>query len=201
MSPRLTLPRITISPTLSVISVLAFVAGLALLAMMVIWGDPMSEAAAAEQRGDLAGALEKYSVVEQRFDRLLATKQVLPGAYRASIANQLRLRYQMQEYDAVVEKAALAPSTAAIHFWAGCALFEKGRPEQAREERVTWLNRAGDEFRKSLERDPENWDAKYNYELTQLLLGELQEEEGEPQKLLPKLIERPAPMGPTRRIG
>lgn len=201
MLPRVTLPRITISPLLSVISVLALVAGLALLAIMVVWGDPMAEASEAERRGDLARALAGYSTVEQRFERLIATKQVLPGAYRASVANQLRLRYQMQEYDAVIEKAALSPSTPAVHFWAGCALFEKGRPEQAKEERVTWLNRAGDEFRKSLERDPDNWDAKYNYELTQLLLGELQEDEGEPQKLLPKLIERPAPMGPTRRVG
>jgi hypothetical protein len=201
MRPRFSLPRITISPFVSVIAVVAFVAGLTLLGVMVVWGDPMAEAAAAERAGDLPRAIGEYARVEQRFDRLVATKQVLPAAYRASVANQLRLRYQLKEYDAVIEKAALSPSTAAIHFWAGCALFEKGRPEQSREDRINWLNRAGDEFRKSLEREPDDWDAKYNFELTQLLLGELQKGEGEPQKLLPKMIERPAPMGPTRRVG
>jgi hypothetical protein len=185
----------------SVAAVLAFVAGLTLLALMAIWGDPMAEAAEAERAGNVERALERYAAVERRFERLVATKQLLPGTYRASIANQLRLRYQLQEYDAVIEKATLSPSTAAIHFWAGCALFEKGRSEQTREERVTWLNRAGDEFRKSLERDAADWDAKFNYELTQILLAELQERKSDTQKLLPKLMERPAPMGPVRRVG
>lgn len=193
--------RMTRSPVASVLAVLALLAGLGLLAME-LWGRPLADAAAAARARNPQLALERYATAEARFNRIPITKQILPSAYAASIANQLRLEYGLGEYDKVIEKSALSPSTAAIHFWAGCALFEKARAETKREQRVAWLNRAEDEFKKALEREPEDWDAKFNYELTRHLLAELSPDRPPPpDKLLPLLRPAPSSQVKTRRVG
>lgn len=192
--------RMTGSPALSVTAILAFVVGLALLALAV-WAQPLTQAVEAAGAGEAELALERYAAIEARFAAVPIARQVWPSAYQAAVANQLRLRYSLGRFDEIIEKAAMSPSTPAIHFWAGCALFEKARVETKRDERVTWLNRATDEFRKTLDREPDDWDAKFNYELTRKLLGELREEKtADPNKLLPLL--RPQPRSnTTRRVG
>jgi hypothetical protein len=193
--------RMTRSPFVSVLAVLALVAGLALLAIEW-WGRPFAQADAAVRARNPQAAIERYAAAEARFNRIPITKQLLPAAYAGSIANQLRLQFGLGDYDAVIEKSALSPSTGAIHFWAGCALFEKARAETKREQRVAWLNRAEDEFRKTLEREPEDWDAKYNYELTRHLLAELRPDRTPPpDKLLPLLRPVPSTEVKTRRVG
>lgn len=193
--------RMTGSPAASVLAVLALVCGLALMAIAT-WSRPLAEAASAARGRKSELALERYATMEARFDGLPVAKQILPSAYGGSIANQLRIEYGLGNYDRVIEKAALSPSTAAIHFWAGCALFEKARAEEKREQRVTFLNRAEQEFRKVLERAPEDWDAKFNYEVTRHLLAELRQDRTPPaEKLVPLLRPRPMSQVPARRVG
>jgi tetratricopeptide (TPR) repeat protein len=185
----------------SVLAVAALVAGLACLGVEW-WGRPLAQAEAAVRARNPQAAIERYAAAEARFDRIPVTKKLLPRAYADSIANQLRLAFAIGEYDRIIEKSALSPSTGAIHFWAGCALFEKGRQETKREQRIAWLNRAEDEFRKALERQPDDWDAKFNYELTRHLLAELRPDRNPPpDKLLPLLRPVPSTDIRTRRIG
>jgi tetratricopeptide (TPR) repeat protein len=192
--------RMTGSAALSVVAVLAFVCGLGLLAF-AWWTQPLAEAFEAGRAGDGDRALERYAAAESRFATASFTKQALSSAYQAAIANQLQLQYGFGRYDEVIEQAALSPSTAPIHFWAGCALFEKARAEQKRDQRITWLNRAAEEFRKTLEREPDDWDAKFNYELSRQLLSEMREEKtAKPDKILPLLRPQPQTNAP-RRIG
>jgi hypothetical protein len=191
-----------ISAALWVAAVLALLAGIGFVAVAA-WSRPLSEADAAARGGQYDVALERYAATEARFDRLPVTKQLMPDAYTASIANQLQLKYQLQQYDAVLEKASTSPAVAPTHFWAGCALFKKAEAEQESEARLGWLGRASDEFRKALEQAPDDWDVKYDYELTERLLAELRKQPKTPPKQLLQLL-RPQPKEggkPTRKVG
>jgi hypothetical protein len=193
----------SISPIVWVLSVLALLSGAVLVAASE-WSKPLAEAEQAEKDGRFEVALERYAAGEARFERLPITRQVLPEAYEAAVANQLALHYRLGNHDAVLEKASVSPSTLpAVHFWAGCALFQKTWAEQDAEARLSWLGRSADEFRKTLEGDPENWDAKYNYELTARLLAELRKQpKTPPQQMLQLLRPQPKAGGtPARRVG
>jgi len=181
--------------------VLAFLCGGALLAAAA-WMRPLAEGEQAIREGRLELALERFAAAEARFDRLPASRRALRSAYAVSQDNQLWLLYRLERYDALIEKGA-SPPRAPIHFWAGCALFAKSRAEEEPEARLGWLRRAGDEFRKALELDPDDWDTKFNYELTQRLLAELRRQpKAPPAQLLQLLRPRPKEGAPApRRAG
>jgi hypothetical protein len=100
-------------------------------------------------------------------------------------------------------RSTTSPSIAPVHFWAGSALFVKARDEEDPEIRLGWLGRAAEEFRKALELTPDDWDTKYNYELTSRLLDELRKQPKTPPKQMLQLL-RPEPKTggrPPRRVG
>jgi hypothetical protein len=185
-----------------VLSLLALVSGIALVAIWA-WIRPLSDADRAVRAGNLEVALEGYSAAEARFDRLPLVKRLLPAAYEASVANQLWLLYRLRRYDAVLDKVSSAPPSGPAHFWAGCALYEKARTEENPDSRVSWLDRAADEFRQALEYAPDVWDAKYNYELSSRLLAQIEKQPKTPEKQLLELLRpMPTPTGQaTRPVG
>jgi tetratricopeptide (TPR) repeat protein len=182
--------------------VLALIAGLGLVALSA-WSRPVAEGRHAADAGRLDQAVEHYAAGEARFDRVPFTKQLLPAAYHGTIANQLVLQYRLRNYDDLIEKASTSPSIAPVHFWAGSALFAKARDEEDPDIRLGWLGRAAEEFRRALELAPDDWDTKYNYELTSRLLEELRKEPKTPPKQMLQLL-RPEPKTggrPPRRVG
>ena len=194
--------RAAISPALWFLAVLALVCGAGLVALSA-WSRPLTDGRHAADAGRLEQALEHYAAGEARFDRIPVTKQILPAAYHGTIANQLSLQYRLQRYDDLIDKAAASPSIAPVHFWAGSALFTKASGEEDPEIRLGWLGRAAEEFRKALERTPDDWDTKYNYELTSRLLDELRKQPKTPPKQMLQLL-RPEPKTggrPGRRVG
>jgi hypothetical protein len=196
------LKRIATSPTVWFLSVLAVVVGVGLVAVSA-WARPLVEAQQAADAGRLQEAFQYYAATETRFDRLPFAKHLLPEAYRESVVSQVWIHYQLHEYDALLEKAAASPSVGPVHFWAGCALFAKAREEDNAEARLTWLGRAAEEFRSALEQQPDDWDTKYNFELTRRLLDELRKQPKTPTKQMLQLL-RPEPNAvtrPGRRVG
>ncbi len=190
------------TPLFWLVMVLALVSGAVLLAADT-WLRPLNTAERELEDGDLEQALKDFEAAEARFDKAPAAKQILPAAYEASISNQLWALYRMQNYDSLVEKATTSPASHGVHFWAGCALFEKGRVEEQPEARIGWLSRAEEEFHKALELSPTDWDTKFNYELTKKLLQELKKNPKTPPKQLIQLL-RPQPKSgsqPARRVG
>jgi hypothetical protein len=184
------------------LAVLALAAGAALVAAAA-WMRPLAEGERAVGEGRLDLALDRFAAAEARFDRVPLSKQALASSYERSQSNQVWLLYRLGRYDAVVEKAAASVPSAPIHFWAGCALFAKARNEKEGEARLGWLTRAGDEFRLALERDPGDWDTKFNYELTRRLEAELRQPRKAPPPQLLQLL-RPKPKegrAPGRRTG
>ena len=181
---------------------LALVCGAGLLAAGV-WLRPLEEGRAAAAAGRFEEARARFAAAEARFDRLPLSKQLLPSAYAASQANQVYLLYQLGEHEALLEKAPSSVPQAPIHFWSGCALFARASAEAETQARIGWLSRASEEFRKALVVAPDDWDVKYDYELTERLLAQLRKNPEKPPKEMLQLL-RPKPTegrSPARRIG
>jgi Flp pilus assembly protein TadD len=194
------LPRLSfrIGPVLGVVMALLLVTGVSLVAY-ARWMRPAEEAEQALTDGQLDRALERYGVAEGRFKKVQPVRTLLNNDYQAIIANQLWALYSMKRYDDVVEKAAASPEGAAAHFWSGSALFQKAVLEEKADARAAWLARSEEEFRKALELAPDDWDAKYNYELVKRLEAEMKKkpknESPQPNLLRPqpKQQQKPVP--------
>lgn len=180
----------------------AFVGGVALTGA-ARWLGPLREGMDALHAGDYATARDRLAAAEARFDRLPAARRLLPGAYAAARANQFLALYALGRHDEILEKAAAGEGDAASHFWSGCVLFGRAAGEKDEEPRIAFLTRASAEFRRALEKAPQSWDAKFNYELSERLLADLREPPRKPPKTRLQLL-RPEPREghpPARRVG
>jgi len=167
------------------------------------WTRPVADADAALDAGDYPRALANYSVGEARFDRLPPIKQALTAEYNRVVSNELWLLYRLERYDETIDKAERAPEGAQPHFWSGCTFFDKARTEEKPEARLGWLSRAEDEFRRAVEASPDDWDTKFNFELTTRLAAELRKQPKTPPNQLMQLL-RPEPKAgarPAKRVG
>ena len=166
------------------------------------WTGPLKDADTALAEGRLEQAVISYRIAEARFDAVPAAKQIAPIEYNRAVANQLLALYRLQRYDEVLDVAQKAPPAASPHFWAACALFQKATVEEGPEARLGWLSRAEEEFRQAIEADPEDWDTKYDFELTTRLASELRKQPNTPPKQLMQLLRPPtAGAKPPRRTG
>jgi hypothetical protein len=194
--------RLIVPAVLWMLAVAALLTGIALVGIGQ-WSRPLLDAEQAGKSGELERALAQFGEGEARFNRMPIVKQLLPAAYDSSVGNQLALLYRLKRYDDLIDKAATSPSNAATHFWAGCALFQKAQLEQASDARLAFLGRAEAEFRSTLEADPNDWDAKYNYELTRRAVDQARKQpQAAPKQRLQML--RPQPTGsaePGKRVG
>jgi tetratricopeptide (TPR) repeat protein len=185
----------------STIVVLLLVAGLGLVGY-ARWTAHIADADAALADGRLDQALAAYTLAEARFDALPAVRQLASAEYTRVLGNHLLTLYRMKRYDAVIDLAQRAPATAAPSFWAGSAFFQKAIVEEQPDARLGWLGRAEEEFRKAVEAAPEDWDTKYDFELTTRLAAELRKQPKTPPKQMMQLLRPPQPGAKTpRRVG
>jgi hypothetical protein len=147
------------------VAVVALLLGVALLAY-ARWSKPILEGAAALDADDSEAALAAYNRSAERFEQFAPTKQVFARDFSLISYNRLALLYERGEYDPLIEAAESAPPDAAPHYWLGCALFAKAAQEQKPETQLEWLGRAEEEFKLALKDAPDDWDTKYNYELS-----------------------------------
>jgi hypothetical protein len=147
------------------VAVVALLLGVALLAY-ARWSQPILEGAAALDADDSEAALAAYNRSAERFEQFAPTKQVFARDFSLISYNRLALLYERGEYDPLIEAAESAPPDAAPHYWLGCALFAKAAQEQKPETQLEWLGRAEEEFKLALKDAPDDWDTKYNYELS-----------------------------------
>jgi hypothetical protein len=182
----------------------AVLLGAALL-WLSTWLAPLAEADNAVQDGRLTDGLDAFRTAESRLSRVPALQQLAPDILGSVQANQVRLLYQMQRYDEAIEKAGDSTSVHGTHFWSGCSMFARASAEERAQSRLEWFERAEAEFRTALEARPADWDTKFNYELTRMLLNRLREEPETPRRLLFELVRPQAPRSggtaPPRRTG
>ena len=166
------------------------------------WSRPLLIGDAALTANDVEGALAAYARAEGRFRWLPIAQHILPRDYERAVYNQLALLYQRGDYDAVIAKGEAAPAGAAPRFWTGCALFSLAATEGKPEARLVWLTRAEGEFKQALEAAPDDWDAKYNYEITARVAAQLRTKPPEEAETLMQLL-RPQQkqLKPVRKSG
>jgi tetratricopeptide (TPR) repeat protein len=185
----------------SALVVLLLASGVALIGY-ARWTGAIEDADAALADGRLEQAAASYQIVEARFDAVPAAKQIVPIEYTRSVGNHLLALYRLKRYDEVIDLAQKAPAAASPDFWSACALFQKATVEEAPEARLGWLSRAEEELRKAIEAAPEDWDTKYDFELTTRLASELRKQPNTPPKQLMQLLRPPtAGAKPPRRTG
>ena len=195
-------PMPTAKAAASVAMILVLLAGGALLAY-ARWTQPIAEGDRAIADGQLERALAAYALAEARFDRVAPAKQLFAGDYQRVVENELWALYRLGRYDDAIGKADRSPDGAAPHLWSGCAFFEKALAEDKPEARLGWMTRAEEELRRAVEATPDDWDAKYDFELVTRLAAELRKQPKTPPNQLLQLL-RPQPKAgakPARRVG
>ena len=176
----------------STVAVLLLAAGVALIGY-ARWTRPLADADAALADGRLEQAVAGYQIAEARFDALPAAKQIVPVEYNRAVGNHLLALYRLKRYDEVIDTAQKAPAAASPNFWSACAFFQKATVEEAPEARLGWLARAEEEFRKAIEAAPDDWDTKFDFELTTRLAAELRKQPNTPPKQMMQLLRPPTP--------
>jgi tetratricopeptide (TPR) repeat protein len=185
----------------TIVSVVLLAGGVALLAY-ARWTRAIGDGDAALAGGNDAQAVAAYQTAEARFDGLPAVRQLAAMEYSRVVGNHMLALYRSRRYDEVIDLAQKAPADAAPHFWSGCALFQKATAEGQPEARLGWLSRAEDELRKAVEATPDDWDTKFDFELTTRLAAELRRQPNTPPKQLMQLLRPPTAGQKTpRRIG
>lgn len=128
-------------------------------------------------QGDPEAALKRYETVEQRL-RSLGTLRLIPVKDRRNlILNQARLLYALGRYDEAQERVDREAEIGGSSNNDGRFLLLKGeitfrkamknyRESPKKDQRVLEdaLHAAEDTLRESLRRNPNDWDAKYNFE-------------------------------------
>ena len=172
------------------VSVLALVSGVALI-VYAQWSKPLMEAERAVQARDSEAALRAYGVSAVRFRERAPMQQLLGGDFARLTHNQLALLYRTGQYEAVIDAAGTAPVGAFPHFWVGCAMFAKSVQEKSADGQLQWLSRAEEEFKLALAAEPDDFDTKYNYELTARLVASMRRPPKPGQKPSPIKLLRP----------
>ncbi|HEY3883835.1 MAG TPA: hypothetical protein VGL62_01410 [Vicinamibacterales bacterium] len=187
--------------TLSTIVIVLFLSGVALFAYAV-WSRPIADGDAALAIDRLDEARLAYETAEARFDRTPTARALFPDEYAHIVSGHLMVLYRLKHYDDAVDLADRAPAASAPHFWSGCAFFEKGAVEEKPDARLGWFSRAEDEFHKALDAAPDDWNTKYDFELTSRLAAELRKQPKTPPKQLMQLL-RPQNNATkaTRKVG
>lgn len=185
----LILPRVR--SIVVVVSVIALTAGV-MLVLYGRWMRPLVEAASAAATGDRERAVAVYEASVSQFREWPLARRLAPADAALGAHNELALLYQLERYDDVIAKAPTAPPEAAPHFWAACALFKKGAHEETAEKQLEWLTRAEEEFKLALADAPEDWDTKFNYELSARLAAALRppDKSGTQRKSVPSSLMR-----------
>lgn len=166
------------------------------------WTGVIADADAALEAGDLEQALAGYEAAERRFERTPAARQLFAREYNRVAANRLWALYELGRFDETIEAAERAPIESAANFWAGSAFFQKALVEKKPEMRLGWLARAEEEFRKAVEAAPDDWNTKFNYELTARLAAALRKNPKAPPSQMMQLLRPPTTGGRTpRRVG
>lgn len=171
-----------------------------------LWLRRFYHANEAFQRGNYQQAKDSYQAAEAILESFQFLKQLpkLKGDYQRVVLNQVKILYAEGRYDEVLKKledslkkAKYLDFSPEFHFWVANALFRKAISKEELDEVMEGTQLAMDRYLKALKLAPQDWDLKYNYELTKKmttekldmkkleLLKEIQERMKEEERKLP----------------
>ncbi|PYS37686.1 MAG: hypothetical protein DMG14_20320 [Acidobacteria bacterium] len=137
----------------------------------------MDQAAEQYRRGDPEAALQRYEMIEQRVRSMGALRLIPVKDRRNLILNQARLLYALGRYDDAQERLDRETEISGTSNNDGRFLLSKGeitfrkamknyRGSPKKDQRLLEeaMHTAEDILRESLRLNPNDWDAKYNFE-------------------------------------
>lgn len=187
--------------------ILKFSAGILLLIMSLIGLGyssllrGMARAAEDYNRGDTESALRRYDDIERQL-RSFRVIRFIPGEDRRILfLDEARSLYSLGRYDDALERMERENQFSAMitdgrfSLLRGDVTFRKGTinagaaksDPQILEDAIS---AAEDDLRESLRQDPNNWDAKYNFEYVNYIRKQLERDQKEGLKLLPQIPDK-----------
>jgi tetratricopeptide (TPR) repeat protein len=154
----------------------------------------------AGQRGDFEAALAHLEAAGNPFEKIPWLPWAFKEDYQAIVFNQIGILYQAGEYEKVVEKleqaareASFMSETAAHSFWLGNVLVRRAVANPEPEEVGQGLQSAVAEYQKGLAAHPEDWDLKYNFELTKQILTQRDQDRKKTGEKVKSILEKLQP--------
>lgn len=155
----------------------------------------MDRAAAVYGQGNLEEALKAYEGVESRLRAHGAMRLVPSGDRQTLLLNQARLLYALSRYDDAVDRLQREDDISGVaidgrfFLLRGNIAFQRAIQEYRKPSTTAAVTPAGlaeslnllrdgliraeDSYRESLQIDPNDWDAKYNYEYVEKMQKDL----------------------------
>lgn len=141
------------------------------------WLQGISKGNQALAVADVATAQRAYESAARQIGFLPSPGKVLPAGYRELVFNRARTLYAQQGDDVLARfletEAARSPQLSEdseYHYWIGNTQFRKAISQKDKQQRQSGLQQAAESYRRALMTSPDDWDAKYNYELSTRLL-------------------------------
>jgi tetratricopeptide (TPR) repeat protein len=203
----------------AVVLALVAYAGLQYHAML----QAMDHAAALYGQGSLEEALRAYEGVESRL-RAHGAMRLIPSRDRQTLLlNQARLLYALDRYDEAVERLQREDDISGVatdgrfFLLRGNIAFQRAMAEYRKPAANPVVNPAGlaeslnllrdgliraeESYRESLQINPNDWDAKYNYEYVDKMQKDLAETVEDHIKILEESEVPPAEALPPEQVG
>ena len=161
----------------------------------------MARAAEDYNRGDTESALRRYDDIERQL-RSFRVIRFIPGEDRRILfLDEARSLYSLGRYDDALERMERENQFSAMitdgrfSLLRGDVTFRKGTinagaaksDPQILEDAIS---AAEDDLRESLREEPNNWDAKYNFEYVNYVRKQLERDQKEGLKLLPEIPDK-----------
>jgi tetratricopeptide (TPR) repeat protein len=151
--------------------------GIALIAVLVI--SSMLLAYAGWVR-----SIEKadFAAAEAQFDHSYLPQVLLRPQYRVLVFNRARAMAAAGRNDdiapwleAAVKRVPALADDAEYHYWTGNQQYRKALAQSDKQMRRAGLQQAAASYRLALNSAPDDWDAKYNFQLTMRLLNSMRD--------------------------
>ena len=183
----------------------------------------MDRAAAAYGRGDLDEALQAYEAVEAGLRAHGAMRLIPSGDRQTLLLNQARVLYALGRYDEAVERLQREDDISGVatdgrfFLMRGNITFQRAFDEYRKPTATPVVSPAGlaeslnllrdglirseESYRESLQRNPNDWDAKYNYEYVDKMQKDLANSVEEHIKILEESEVPPTEALPPEQVG
>ena len=161
----------------------------------------MDRAAEDYNRGDTESALKRYDDIERQLRSFRVIRFIPREDRRILFLDEARSLYSLGRYDDALERMERENQFSAMitdgrfSLLRGDVTFRKGTinagaaksDPQILEDAIS---AAEDDLRESLRQDPNNWDAKYNFEYVNYIQKQLERDQKEGLKLLPQIPDK-----------
>jgi tetratricopeptide (TPR) repeat protein len=139
----------------------------------------MARGVAAARQGELETAAAIFDLAETPFREVPWLSRILKADYQKLTFDHANVLFVQEDPEVILEKfekavrnSPMIKDQGEFAFWMGNLLIRRAVASQDGEEAVRYLKSALAEYQRGLAVAPEDWDLKYNYELTKQIFAQ-----------------------------